>query len=146
MTECCFLASPKQGYKLTGIACCCISFLSLGTLLFTGDSLSQLFGVASIIAYGVPSYFWYVSLSDPDPKYKRRFAKTFIWMTNILWLLTILFFALIILAFASWGSDVSFGTQARIFFVAAVLSLVYFLPSYFLVYKSLIAFAEQVPE
>ena len=108
MTECCCCISPEKGYKVTGLACCFISFLSLAQFIYSyiqSDGLNRFMGGGFLVAYGIPAYYWFTSQSDPDQLYKRRFAKTYIWITSIWWLVLILFLALIVTAFSAFGGS-----------------------------------------
>ena len=98
------------------------------------------------MAYGVPCFFWLTSLSDPDPKYKRVFANTFLWLPTIFCFLTFLIVTITLVVLNLKISDVPLIVQLRVFAFAAIATLVYFLPNYFLVFKSLIAYADQTPE
>ena len=99
-----------------------------------------------ILAYGVPCFFWLTSLSDPDPKQKRLFANTFLWLPTIFWFLSFLVITITLVVLNLKISDVPLNDQLKVFASAAIATLAYFVPNYFLVFKSLIAYADETPE
>ena len=70
--------------------------------------LIRIFCSGFLVAYGVPAYYWLKTDANTDQqKYKRRFIKTYVWLTGIWWFLMVLFWVILILALSSIGSGVT---------------------------------------
>ena len=96
--------------------------------------------LAFLVAYGLPSFFWVSSLyfSD-DPKYKRLFADTYLWLPAIFWFVYLSFVAL----FGEDYANDSLVSRVGVFLSFAFLEAIYFKIIRALIYNSLISYAEQ---
>ncbi len=143
--SCCCCVSLEAGYKVMGLICCLISVIAFAffSYSFTMSSapFEELLGGGFLISYGTPATYWILSQMNPDQNYKRMFAKTYVWLTSIWWLLMILFLGLIVLALGSFDSPAPDGSAIRVLGVAVGLWLVFAVPNYY-VYCSLDAYAQ----
>ena len=88
----------SSGYVQMGVVSSVMALFGLGLFIYSRTvvfPLYDLFGIGFFVSYGTPATYWLLDRSEPNQKYKLRFAQTYLWLTSIQWLIVILFLVVI---------------------------------------------------